>query len=635
VGRAQALTLEAPAATPASPSPASEHHLRQLTPLLVWAVVFCDIGTSIYYVPGILYKTNGVGNLAPLFVFAAFIGFLLLAWKYIEICWRNPDGGGVVTVANQAFSPIVGCFGGLLICVDYFLTSAISSVSGIHYLSSVVPVLGNHIIALSVAALLLLAAVNTIGIRESAALALVMAMAGFASGLLIITAVLLRGGPQHWALLRENLSLASQVTPQTFLIGFSGAWLAFSGLESISQLSPAMKLPIKLTAGRGMRYVVYTMLFTSPLLTLFCIALLPHEVKLAHNEELMSELGGTFGGPLVKLSVVITASSLLLLAANTAIIGCYHVFLALTDRGFMPSAIAKRNRFFGTPQIAILVATLIPVIVIWASGANLEFLGSLYAFGLLGAFVLSSTGLDVIRWRDGTRGWRFWIGILTSVMVTIAWGVNLYEKPMATFFGSALVSVGLVMAVGTRRKWFSDFLYRVPWIARNAPIRIQESEEVLEHEAKAEILSLAQAESVQSLYPSRTLIAMRTASPGLIAEAIAREKGLGGKNLYALYVEEYAGLFVGGGLRKPTVEGVEALRAAARAADAEGMTLIPIWTVSWNAVEGILRAAEALEVSAIMIGATQRSAIYHLLRGHVLAGLTKRLPPGIRLLIYG
>jgi hypothetical protein len=65
------------------------------------------------------------------------------------------------------------------------------------------------------------------------------------------------------------------------------------------------------------------------------------------------------------------------------------------------------------------------------------------------------------------------------------------------------------------------------------------------------------------------------------------------------------------------------------------MTLVPVWTVSYNAVEGILRAAELLGVTAIMIGATQRSAIYHLLRGHVLAGLTKRLPPGIRLLIYG
>jgi amino acid transporter len=627
--------MDAPAVASGPPSGASEHHLRQLTPLLVWAVVFCDIGTSIYYVPGILYKTPGVGNLAPLFVFAAFIGFLLLAWKYVEICWRNPDGGGVVTVANKAFSPIVGCFGGLLICVDYFLTSAISSVSGIHYLASVVPSLSGHIVALSIAALLLLAAVNTIGIRESAALALVMALAGFFSGLLIIVTVLLRAQPEHWALLRENLLLANQVTPQTFLIGFSGAWLAFSGLESISQLSPAMKLPIQLTAGRGMRYVVYTMLVTAPILTLFCIALLPHGVKIEHHEELMSELGGTFGGPLVKLSVVISASSLLLLAANTAIIGCYHVFLALTDRGFMPSAIAQRNRFFGTPQIAILVATLVPVLVIALSGGDLQFLGSLYAFGLLGAFVLSSTGLDVLRWRDGHRGLRFWIGILTSMMVTIAWGVNLYEKPRATLFGSGLVCLGLLLAVGTRRKWFSDLLSRMPWVARNAPMRIQQSEEVLEHEDKAEILSLAQGDSISRLYPSHTLVAMRTYSPGLIAEAISRERGLGGRTIYALYVEEYAGLFVGGGLRKPTAEGVEALRAAARAAEVEGLTLIPIWTVSWNAVEGILRAAEALEVSAIMIGATQRSAIYHLLRGHVLAGLTKRLPPGIRLLIYG
>jgi hypothetical protein len=65
------------------------------------------------------------------------------------------------------------------------------------------------------------------------------------------------------------------------------------------------------------------------------------------------------------------------------------------------------------------------------------------------------------------------------------------------------------------------------------------------------------------------------------------------------------------------------------------MTLIPIWTVSYNAVEGILRAAEATGVTAIMLGASQRSAIYHLLRGHVLAGLTRGLPPGVRLLIYG
>ena len=617
------------------PSGAGHDHLRQLTPLLVWAVVFCDIGTSVYYVPGILNSNPQVGSLAPIFVAAAFLGFLLLAWKYVEICWRNPDGGGVVTVASLAFSPLVGCFGGLLISVDYFLTSAISSVSCVNYLGSVFPAFESHIMSFSVATLVLLAIVNTIGIRESAQLALVMAIAGFASSMVVIAVVLWQTGPEQWQAMRENLLQAKTVTTGKFLIGFAGAWLAFSGLESISQLSPAMRLPIRKTARRGMRLVVLTMFATSPILTLFAIALLNVQTKLAHKEELISELGGVYGGTWLKMAVVVTGASLLLLAANTAIIGCYHVFLALTGRGFMPSAIAKRNRRFGTPQIAILVATVVPILVIWFTNADVNILADLYAFGLLGAFVLSSSGLDVIRWRAHERGWKFWIGIFTTAVVLVAWSVNLVEKPAATIFGSALVGVGMILAVGTRRKWFSDLFYQVPAVARSAPRRIAESEEQFEGQETLEILSLAQAESISRLYPSSTLIAMRSANPGLISEAIAREKGRGGRTLYAIFVEERTGLFVGAGRVGPTAEGVEALKSAVRAAESENMTLIPVWTVSWNAVEGIQRAAVALDVTAIMIGATQRNAIYHLLRGHVLAGLAKRLPPGIRLLIYG
>ena len=68
----------------------SQHHAGQLSPLLVWAVVFCDIGTFVYYVPGILYAQ--VGALTPLFIAATIIGFIPLALKYQEICWRNPEG---------------------------------------------------------------------------------------------------------------------------------------------------------------------------------------------------------------------------------------------------------------------------------------------------------------------------------------------------------------------------------------------------------------------------------------------------------------------------------------------------------------------------------------------------------------
>ncbi len=618
---------------------ATESSLRQLTPLLVWAVVFCDIGTSIYYVPGILYgsmeRRYGLGDAAPIFVLSAMVGFLLLAAKYVEICWRKPDGGGVVGIATQAFTPLIGCVGGLLISVDYFLTSAISSVSGIHYLGSSFSVFDDHVVNFAVATLLFLAIVNTIGIRESATLSLVMAIFAVGVDIAVIGSIAIKAGPEHWRAIGRTLSLAKQLDGKAFLVGFSGAWLAFSGLESISQLSPAMRLPIRETAKKGMKIVVATMLATAPLLTLFSVALLDAATKLEEKERLISEIGGAFGGPAVKLAVVLTGSSLLLFAANTAIIGCYHVFVALSESGFMPSAVAKRNRRFETPQVAILVATLIPVLIIVFTRGDLDILGDLYAFGLLGAFTLSSAGVDVLRWRSHDRGAKFVVGLFTTFLVLLAWSVNLVTKQHATLFGGILLGVGLVMAVGTRRKWFADAFYGMPWIAKLLPQRILESEEKLETAEKLELLSLNQAMVISKLYPSSTLLALRSPNPGIVAEAISREKGRGGRSIYALYVEERTGLFVRTANWRPKPEGIDALANAVRVAEGEGATLIPIYTVSYNAVEGIVRAAEALGVTGIIIGTTQRSAIYHLLRGHVVAGLTKRLPPGIRMLLYG
>jgi amino acid transporter len=554
----------------------------------------------------------------------------------VEICWRNPDGGGVVSVATQAFTPLVGCIGGLLISVDYFLTSAISSVSGMHYLSTILPSVGESIVLYSVIALALLAAINIIGIRESAAISLVMAVAAFVMNVVVVSVCIWDFGPEQWQAVRDNLMQFGGIAPKAMLIGFSGAWLAFSGLESISQLSPAMKLPIPKVAGRGMFYVVLTMVVSAPLLTLFSVALLPEAVKIApgQSERFISELAAMFGGRGIEFAVVVTASSLLLFAANTAIIGGYHVFLALEQRGFMPSVISSRSHRFGTPTLAIIVATLVPMIVIKMAHGDMDILGSLYAFGLLGCFVLSSAGLDVIRWRDGVRGWKFAIGVFTTIVVAVAWGTNIGHKQDATFFGCLIVLLGLVLAVGTRRKWFSDLLYQIPFIQRKMPERIHDVEEAIEQDSKSDIMSLAQAESLVSLYPSATLVAIRSGNAGLIAEAITRERGQGGRTIYVAYIEERTGLFVGSADYSPKIEGVQALKAAVQSAP-EDVMVIPVWTVSYNAVEGIARAAEMLGVNAVMIGVSQRTTIYHLLRGHVLAGLTKRLPPGIRLLIYG
>src|ERR1700731_4875774 len=91
------------------------HDGRRLGPLLCWAVVFADVGTSIYYVPGILY--GNVGNLAGFFVMLTMSVFVLLTLKYAEVTHRFPQGGGVVTVAAQAINHWVGALGGMFILV--------------------------------------------------------------------------------------------------------------------------------------------------------------------------------------------------------------------------------------------------------------------------------------------------------------------------------------------------------------------------------------------------------------------------------------------------------------------------------------------------------------------------------------
>ena len=603
---------------------------RQLNWFLAWAVVFCDIGTSVYYVPGILY--GYVRDATPFFVLLTTGGFILLALKYIEISWRNPEGGGVVTITTKAFGPMWGCLGGMLIIVDYFLTTAISAVAGFQYIGSIFPSLDAHVLLLSCAGVGVLAALNIIGIRESAMVALIMACAAFFVNLVVIGTAFYTMDESQWQTVIAKLGTGKGISTYELLVGFSSAWLAFSGLESISQLSPAMRLPLRRTTRYAMAAVIVTMVMTAPVLTALSIGLLPEHLKATESERFISELGFIVGGIGIKLAVVLTASSLLLFAANTAIIGCYHVFLALVKGEFLPKLLAVRSVTFNTPHIAIAIATLVPALVILMSGGEMRILGDMYAFGLLGAFVFSSMSLDVIRWNLGRRDLGFWLGVLTTGMVMLAWGVNLVEKELATYFGGFVTTVGMLTAVGVRRGWFLDLLVQIPLIQRLQARAYRASEELVEDELKG-LMTLAEAVEVKPLYSSSTLLALRDENPRLIQEGIIRAKGKGEAALYCIYVEEWPGLFAGDTPHRPNEQGIKTLRAALQAVREKQIEIIPIWTVSYNAAEAIAHAAKELDVDAVIIGATRRSAFYHMLRGHVVKGLMKRLPRDSHLMI--
>ncbi|MGZ6387379.1 MAG: APC family permease [Ktedonobacteraceae bacterium] len=495
-----------------------------LGPLLCWAVVFADIGTSVYYTPGILYNTEGITTLAGFFVLLTMSVFVLLTLKYAEVTHRFPQGGGVVTVAAQAINHWFGALGGMFILVDYFLTAAISCLSGIFYLSVVLPSIGPLVLWITVLALILLGILNWVGISESAKVSFVFAIIAFLSDIAILITVFTHISFSEFLSLIPQMFANHSLGPIPILIGFSASFLAFSGLESISQLSPVMKTPRKKVAGLALLIVVLTIGITSPLLTILTTTLLPASTleSPTQSAQVVSLLAGNWGNIALQTEVAISASALLVFASNTAIIGSYHVFMALSRMDFFPAFVLKRNKLRGTPHYSIALATGIPIAVLIIVNGNINTLGDMYAFGLLGAFTLTCLGLDIIRHRERkaaralaaqslntngnnlevpfadtsfqnaynngstltgglelenvrllaspVRNWRtrireiwynidFWLGVFTTLLVATAWTTNLVTKHLATLFGGTVAGIGMLIAyVNYRRQKQKGYL---------------------------------------------------------------------------------------------------------------------------------------------------------------------------------
>jgi hypothetical protein len=194
------------------------------------------------------------------------------------------------------------------------------------------------------------------------------------------------------------------------------------------------------------------MAVTSPLLTLWSTTLLTGNPD---PNQFISLLGAKVAGPVLGDYVAISGALLLIFASNTAVIGAYHVFIALARMGFLPRVLERRNRWRKTPHWSILAAIAVPVALIATTGGQAAILGDLYAFGLLGAFILTCLALDVVRWHDRPSRTSvaaragYWLGVLTTVLVTIAWLTNLVAKPLATMFGGGLTVIGLLIGLMT------------------------------------------------------------------------------------------------------------------------------------------------------------------------------------------
>ena len=108
----------------------------------------------------------GVYHIVPV-ISAILILLVIVYFSYLQTIKAYPNGGGSYTVANENLGRGAGLLAAAALMIDYILTAAVGISAGVTALTSAVPALHHHTLALCLVILAILAIVNLRGVKES------------------------------------------------------------------------------------------------------------------------------------------------------------------------------------------------------------------------------------------------------------------------------------------------------------------------------------------------------------------------------------------------------------------------------------------------------------------------------------
>ncbi len=205
----------------------------------LFAAAYGNVGSSIYYALGVT-AAFALGLTPVAFVISGLI-FAATAATYAEATVMFPEAGGSSSFARHAFNELVSFVAAWGQMLNYTITVAISAYFVPHYLAVFWEPLGRapgDIIggAVLIAALALL---NIRGSQESAKLNLVLAVADLATQVVLVgIGVVLVLSPQ---VLVDNIHLGVAPTWSDFALGIAVGMIAYTGIETISNMAEEAK----------------------------------------------------------------------------------------------------------------------------------------------------------------------------------------------------------------------------------------------------------------------------------------------------------------------------------------------------------------------------------------------------------
>src|SRR5215207_9890498 len=237
------------------------------TPAL-FATAYGNVGSSVYYALG-LTAVYALGLTPIVFIVAGLI-FACTAATYSEGTVRYPEAGGSASFARHAFDERVSFTAAWAQMLVYVVTVAVSAFFVPHYLSifwdplrtNPWDIVGGAIV------IVILVALNVVGVSEAAKLSVTLAVVDLATQVLLVIigfALVFNPGTLvdnvHWGVAPtwSNLALAVPV-----------AMLAYTGVETVSNLAEEVRDPIRSVpkAYKLVAVAVFAIYFTLPWIAL-------------------------------------------------------------------------------------------------------------------------------------------------------------------------------------------------------------------------------------------------------------------------------------------------------------------------------------------------------------------------------
>jgi amino acid transporter len=350
--------------------------------------------------------------------------------SYRQNVHAYPSGGGDYEVATVNLGPTAGTTVASALLVDYVLTVAVSISSGAQYAASAVGALSGHEATFATVLVILLAAMNLRGIRESGTFfaiptyAFMVAILGMcAYGMLQLATGTL---PDV-----ESASLDIAPAPgfddsmTTFALmfllarAFSSGCAALTGVEAISNGVPAFRRPKSKNAATTL--LMLGAIAITMMLSVIALAnkmglkyVDPHDLhRLTRNGEPL-EAGYDQHTVIAQIAkavfidfppgfyfVVTVTGIILVLAANTAFNGFPVLGSILAQDGYAPRALGSRGDRLAYSNGIVFLA-LMAIILIQAFDAEVTRLIQLYIVGVFVSFTLSQLGM-IRHWTRNLR----------------------------------------------------------------------------------------------------------------------------------------------------------------------------------------------------------------------------------------